>query len=371
MRMAMWAVGLAVAALTIAAAQDPLTRKNTFFVTWRDPRENAFELGVPAGWKVTGGWIRQNAVDAGGFVQVQSPDGKIQIFLGDPDPHSYQTPSRMSQMMGLREGQTTPNGLGGKIVISRYLSGSQFAEQFIHSRVCRNAAITDAADLRELTVQMNSILQAYAMRYRGQFTSQATAGDSEYRCGGGAGYVQATTLWIHSVGAAAANGAAWWVWRMGGYQVSDLEQSGLAYYVLNTMLETFKFNPQWSAENERNLDATTQAVTRAQDDIGKSAAKFAHQQASAASAGGYNHPNSGNLPCDLRKKWAAEYASLSKYSEATLGQTWVHSSTGQNVRVSNSASNWWRDVNGNVVPGPESGSPPSGGVWEKLQPGWQ
>jgi hypothetical protein len=344
---------------------------NTFFVTWRDPRENAFEVGVPKGWSVTGGLIRHNAVDAGGTVQVQSPDGKIQIFIGDPDLQAYQTPSQTTQMMGLREGQATTTGSGGKVVILRYLSGSQFAQQYIRSRMCGQAAFTDAAELRELSAQMNSILQAYAQRFGGQFASEASAGEAAYQCGSGSGYLQTTTLWVRSTGPAGNAGAMWWVWRMGGYQVSDPQQSGLAYYVLNTMLETFKFDPQWEARNEQSVDAATKAIMKAQDDIAKSAAQFAQGQASKASAGGYNHPNTGQLPQDLRKKWATEYNSLQKRGDAVSGQAWVHTANGQNVRVSNSATNWWHNAAGDVVPGPESGSPPSGGGWEKLSPGWQ
>jgi hypothetical protein len=345
---------------------------NTFFTTWHDPRENAFELGVPKGWKVTGGWIRKNSVDAGGVVQAQSPDGKIQIIIGDPDIQSYQTPGRASQMMGLREGQSVANG-GSSVIISRFLTGSQFAQQFIRSRMCRQAAVTDASELRELTMDMNSTLQAYSsQRFGAQFASQASAGDAEYRCAGGAGYVQATTLWIRAASGQAANaGAAWWVWRLGAYQVSDVQQSGLAYYVLNTMLETLKFDPRWSARNEQNVDATAKAAMKAQDDIAKKASEFAHGQASKASAGGYNHPNTGQLPQDLRKKWATEYNSLQKRGDAVSGTTWMHTANGDNIRVSNSSTNYWHNAAGDVIPGPESGSAPPGGGWEKLQPGWQ
>lgn len=346
---------------------------NIFFRTWHDPRENAFELGVPEGWKVAGGWVRKNHVDAGGVVQVQSPDGKIQIFVGDPEIQSYQTPGRASQMMGLREGQTVAGNGGGSVVISRFLSGSQYAQHFIRSKACRQAVITDASELRELTMEMNSTLQAYSsQRFGAQFASQASAGDAMYRCGGGAGYVLATTLWIRAAtGQAASAGAAWWVWRMGGYQVSDPGQSGLAYYVLNTMLETLKFEPEWSARNEQNVDATAKAAMRAQDDLAKKASEFSKSQASAAAAGGLNHPNNVQLPQDLRKKWATEYNSLQRRGDATMGETWVHTSTGKNVRVSNSSSNWWTNNAGDVVSGPESGSPPPGGGWQKMQAGWQ
>ncbi len=105
----------------------------------------------------------------------------------------------------------------------------------------------------------------------------------------------------------------------------------------------------------------------------QSIAQYGQRQAAAASAGGFNHPNSGELPTDLRKKWASEDVSRQKFSDATIGQTWMHSSSGANVRVDNSATNWWRDNGGNVIRGPESGGPPPGsqGQYEKLQSGWQ
>ena len=37
---------------------------NTFFVTWSDPREKAFQVGVPQGWQVSGGMIRTYTVES-------------------------------------------------------------------------------------------------------------------------------------------------------------------------------------------------------------------------------------------------------------------------------------------------------------------
>jgi len=142
---------------------------------------------------------------------------------------------------------------------------------------------------------------------------------------------------------------------------------------MNTMLETMKTNPVWEARVAREVQDLTGTVTRMQNAMAQSIAEYGRRQASAASAGGFNHPNSGQLPTDLRKKWASEDVSRQKYSDATLGQTWMHSSNGANVRVDNSTTNWWRDPSGSVVAGPNSGGPPAGsqGQFEKLQPGWR
>ena len=36
----------------------------------------------------------------------------------------------------------------------------------------------------------------------------------------------------------------WFVYQLGGFEVADPQQAALAFYVLNTMLETFQMNPQ-------------------------------------------------------------------------------------------------------------------------------
>jgi hypothetical protein len=341
---------------------------NTFFVTWRDPREYAFEVGVPQGWQVSGGMVRSFTVETHSVIRATSPDGKIQIFNDDPDLHPRQIPSQLTQFAGLREGQTIQGAWGGPVLLARYVTGSQFAQQYIQARLCRQpAVITGVMDLREATARMNAIIAPYALQQR--VPAQASIGEATFACGGSVGYVLANTLYTGQPGGL----EGWSVYQLSGYVVSDPQQAGLAFYVLNTMFETFRTNPQWEARVAREVQDLTGAVTRMQNAMAQSIAEYGRRQAAAASAGGFNHPNSGQLPTDLRKKWASEDVSRQKISDATLGQTWMHSSTGANVRVDNSVTNWWRDASGNVVAGPASGGPPAGsqGQFEKLQPGWQ
>jgi hypothetical protein len=342
---------------------------NTFFVVWRDPQENAFQVGVPQGWQVRGGLTRAARIDVHQIIKVQSPDGKIQVFYGDPDLSPRQVPDRMMmQVGGLREGQTIQGAWGGPVLLSRYLTGSQFAQQYA-GKLCQRPVITEALDLRSATEQMNAAIRPFAASQRTD--SQANIGEANFRCGNSVGYVMANTLYAKP--AAGPGAVLWFVYQLGGFVVSDPQQAGLAFYVLNTMFETFKINPQWEARFAKEVQDVTGTVTQMQHAMAQSIAQYGQRQASAASAGGFNHPNSGNLPTDLRKKWAIEDESRQKYSDATLGQKWVHSPTGTNVRVSNSSTNWWMDSSGNVVPGPESGGPPQGGhgLYTKMDTGWQ
>jgi hypothetical protein len=357
------------AAAKPAAPADSAAPNNTFFIVWRDPQENAFQVGVPQGWQVRGGLVRPNKIEPHAVIRAQSPDGKIRIFYDDPEVHPREVPDQMTRFAGVREGQTMQAAWGGLVLVSRYLTGSQFSEQYIHARMCRQPVITSADELRDETAQMNALVRPYAAQQKS--AAEASVGEAMFRCGTSSGYVMANTFYAKP--AFGPGPVMWFVYQLGGYEVSDPEQEGFAHYIWSTLLETYKTNPKWEARFNQEVQDVTGTVTKAQQAMAKSIAQYGQRQASAASAGGFNHPNTGQLPTDLRKKWATEYKSLQKYSDATMGQQWVHSSTGENVRVSNSATNWWKDANGNVFPGPESGGPPpgGGGQYEKLQPGWQ
>jgi hypothetical protein len=348
-------------------ASNTAAKPNTIFVTWKDPRENAFQVGVPKGWQVSGGMVRTNTVEAHAVIHVQSPDGKIQIFYDDPDVHPRQVPDQLTQFGGLREGQTMKGAWGGPVLLARYVTGAQFAQQYTQGKLCRQPMITESMDLRGPTTQMNKAIAPYAAQQRS--AAQASIGEVTFRCGNSAGYVLANTLFARP--AAGPGVTMWFVYQLGGYQTSDPQQAGLAFYVLNTMFETFKTNPEWEARVSKEVQDLTGAVTKMQKAMAQSIAQYGQRQASAASAGGFNHPNTGELPTDLRKKWAIEDESAQKRSDATLGQTWMHNETGGNVRVDNSITNWWQGPNGVPVPGPESGAPPPGGGYTKLTPGWQ
>lgn len=342
---------------------------NTFFVTWGDPREGAFQLGVPKEWQVTGGTVRAASTDVRHVVRAQSPDGQVRVFIDDPDLRPRQVPDTFMQQYGFREGQVIQGAWGGPVLLARYLTGTQFAQQYIRWKLCNEAQITQAADLRFATGEINASIQAIAARQASR--AQASVGEAYFRCGGAVGYTMATTLWVAPASGVGAQ--LWVVYQLSGVVVNDPAQAGFAAYVLHTMLETFRMNSQWEGRQAQLTQDVTGAVTQMQQAMAQGIAQHAQRQASAASAGGLNHPNDGRLPTDLRKKWAGEDRLSQARQDATMGQKWMHTPWGENVRVDNSISNWWTDHSKNAVPGPSNGDPPPGcrGQCTKLEPGWQ
>lgn len=343
---------------------------NTVFVTWRDPRENAFRLGVPASWKVAGGTFRAGSIDVSHVVQMESPDKTIRIFLNDPDMRPRQVPAPMLSQMGVREGQVVPSPWGSPVLVSRYLPGEQFAGQYATTRLCPGGQVTAAAPLVAESHELTMRLQAIGARV--STAVQANLGEVYFRCGAAVGYTFASTMLMAPPGGAGGMGL-WVVPAVASVIISDPARARFGAYVLHTMMETFATNPEWDARQAQVAQDVTGASTRMAQAMAQSIAQHGQRQAAAASAGGFNHPNDTRLPTDLRAKWAREDVTRQKFGDATMGQRWVHSPTGENVRVDNSVSNWWMDHGRNVVAGPPDGSPPPGsqGQYTRLQNGWQ
>src|SRR5438270_5706154 len=86
-----------------AAAQD--TAQAVSFVTWREPNEGAYTLGVPRGWKISGGIWRRTPVDVRSALSVVSPDEAIHLFIGDYDLIARREPDAATRIAGVQEGQ--------------------------------------------------------------------------------------------------------------------------------------------------------------------------------------------------------------------------------------------------------------------------
>jgi hypothetical protein len=69
---------------------------------YQDPTEHAFTVDVPAaGWTVRGGLYRLGYSDGRAMVDLTSPDGKINVRLGDMAIPVYFVPDQLHS----REGQ--------------------------------------------------------------------------------------------------------------------------------------------------------------------------------------------------------------------------------------------------------------------------
>ena len=330
-----------------AAANSPIE-----FVNWADPVEakfnmNSFTIEVPRGWQVTGGVNWTGPIDAQRFIRAKSPDGKMLIFIGDPDLLPRQVPNQWTG----REGTVFTAPSGGPALLQRYLTGSQFAKQHVISgRPCQNIRWVKEEDLPDLAQSIAKWLEPQARPFNVDL--KVSAGEAGFVCDGAQGYVLGATFLGSSRSTPIQD---WGIFMVAGFVTSDPMQSMQARYIMEHMLGTMKLNSQWDQANEELIKRTTGVVISGQN------AAFELQNNVARSASNdlsrLNHPNEGV------KVRPGDPISRSN------GNTHVCDGIGRCATVSNTSGPVFMDHSGNVREGPGSGGPPdNSGVWSRLYP---
>lgn len=243
----------------LSLAAQTAAPNNTFFTTWREPREGAFTIGIPVGWRATGGVYRAARLDTRLSFRAEAPDGRIRITIGDPNLGPRQVPNPTMGQARMREGMLIPTPAGGQILLARFLSGAQFAQQYA-SQVCRGAVVTSSSDLPHATRGLQSQMSVVAARWG--VVAGPSVGEAYFHCGEAAGYVYATTFWAGQPGGYGTQ--TWGVFRIGSVISADPAQAAYAAYILHTALETYATDPRWQAREDAQTGADSRAISQMQ-----------------------------------------------------------------------------------------------------------
>ena len=221
------------------------------FVNWNDPHEGAFSVSVPQDWNVIGGAYRLSAVDVRYSVVLGPPDGQVRASIGDSMVGAFTQPTQTLAMASLREGDYQTLGDGSRLEILRYFTGQQFARSYVEtlvSRQCSNPQINSNNPREDLASTFGQ-----SAANEGFTSTLLTAGDVSFTCNLDGRpmkgkYVAATVRLAPSIS------AMWFVYRLYGYiAVAGREQDGEK--VLTQMLQSWKFNPAWEAQQKNIANA--------------------------------------------------------------------------------------------------------------------
>ncbi len=313
------------------------------FVPWRDPREGAFTMNIPRGWKVAGGTARTSAMDPHPFVLAVSPDRKIQLFYGDPNLTAREVPNRLTAMARMRDGQMIRASWGGPIMLARYQTGDQFTRDYVGAQLCRTPQITSSGILQDASRRLTMAAIAYG-RAQGA-PAQASVGETNFRCGAQAGYVRASTV---LAGSATGQGIGIWVaMEVTGF-LADPSEAAMARYILNTMAGSFQLDPQWEARQARTTRDVTGAVTRAQQQMAAVIAQNARQQSQSSHIDVMSGWENKNKVMD---------GVMQRDSDARLGITTVTDDVTGSHTVSNDYNYYWTRPDG-TIRGTNTDTPP-------------
>jgi hypothetical protein len=199
------------------------------WITVRDMREQAFSISVPQGWKVVGGMFRYRIAYPRPTIDMTSPDGMINVRVGDNTIPNYQTPNTNPYL------PNTPNNF---TPVAAYTSGQVFAQKYGLARfgsMCQGVQVTGG--------QVSQ--PKYSQQVQGYVT--ATAGSANFSCTlngqSMVGYVYAETM---EVGALMGQPANWYETAIGSW-LAPAAQAQNASAILTYSTSTLVMNPDWAA----------------------------------------------------------------------------------------------------------------------------
>ncbi len=311
------------------------------FVTFVDPKEQAFSVDVPKGWNVRGGLFRFASVDTRPTVELTSPDGKIRVTSGDAQIPTFTVPTQTLAWAGFREGSWYSPGYGVNMMLRRYLTGAQFAEEYVRSRVlaaaaCSDGQITDRRDRRELAEPINQLYQGLGA---GVGAVRLDLGEVRFTCTKNGerwqGYYLAGTLLVNSPA-----GGLWHVDHLIGY-ASSQPKAPLAEAVLLRMIRSAHENPAWTRMQQNITADTSRIVARTGQEISDSVRKT------------------------FENRWKAEADVMRKDTNARRGTTdLIDPDTGETWNVQSQSRHFWRKPGSDVIVGTETSDPPGFGFQE-------
>jgi len=289
----------------------------TPWTTVRDTQEQAFSVDVPRGWTAHGGLSRRGPLDPRVQVDMVSPDGRVEIRLGDWGVPPFTVPTGQMEQYGFTEGKVyAPGHPPTATIVARYRTGLDFAAFYARVRFAKACQTFEPKSLKS----MNPVFSAPR---EGAVTT--TAGEAVYRCVANGqekmAYAYAET------GLYQANGVA--NWRV-GYLISLLapkDQANAAYKMAFQSAASFRENPQWQLRQAQITAANAASTLKTyQIQVQQTQARF--------------------------QQWSSSMARQGQtFSDVLNGQTLTRDpSTGQQREVwTGTGSTRWIDGLGNVV----------------------
>jgi hypothetical protein len=299
------------------------------WVTMVDPREQAFSIDVPLGWKAYGGMFRTNAVDQHPFIDMTSPDGKMNIRIGDASIPAYSLPNvrlEMMQKMQSLQSRLRRRPASGQFVAA-YASGDEFAAKYGQQRfqaMCQN-------------VQMVKTGHAEPAWGHGVPGTRITAGWAGFSCTENgkpmSAYVYSETMEVLPTFGSTEK---WYVLSLGSTIATD-DHKKEAGDLLAHAFKSLAMNPAWMQGQKARIAAATQQVY-----AGSAAATQVYNQASAS----------------FQQNMKMQAQEVDNFNDVLLGQTYARGANGQTYVVpTGKGGTQWVDPLGTVkesalVPGP-------------------
>jgi hypothetical protein len=231
----------------------------TSYSRWTDPREHAFTIETPAGWKVEGGLMRLSPLDPRGVWMTASPDGSVRVMGGDAQVPVHIIPNQTLAFSGFREGSWYSPGYGARMLVRRFVDGASFAREYVAQRIgpsCGNLSFTESRNRPDVVGALNRIYAQFGVQ------AQLSAGEVSFTCTQNGrlmtGYYFAGTRFTGMQG----NGI-WNAENLIGFVAAE-GQAQTAQQVMVHILATAQLDPAWASRQQGMTKTVSDVITRTQ-----------------------------------------------------------------------------------------------------------
>jgi hypothetical protein len=311
------------------------------WTSFQDPFEKAFVVDVPRGWTVKGGLFRLGYSDERPMVDIISPDGSVNIRLGDISVPAYTVPQQYHE----REGEVYDLGAQAQMIVERYRTGPEFAVSYAQARFaksCRNPQ----ADLPDSDFSARDYLPIDPA------STQSSGGQTAFHCDTGAGPRVA-----YAYSKTALAGKIWQVPTIVSL-FAPPDQISSARVIVAHMVQSFHLSPEW-LEYQKRMDAEGLQYQRARQQQRLADLQIQVQQFASKMQAMQNQVNA------FERQQRSQATQVEGFTNALIGITpTTDPLTGENRQVwTGPKSNYWVNGTGQVV---NANSAPAPG-WRQLQ----
>jgi len=324
-------------ALLLSGAAVAAGPASVAWASFQDPAEHAFTMQVPKGWAVRGGLYRMGLLDPRLMVDMTSPDGAINIRIGDASLPPFALPTPLMMRLGFHEGSPYTPGRGIREVVANYRPGEKFADLYGQLRfgpMCRSLEPKQikAEPLPPLPTQGGPMQQSHA------------AGDVLYKCETAAGtkiaFVYARTML--SGDPRSGLGGVWSAADLFSF-IAPEAQASATMSMLVHIIHAFEPNPQWVQQQIQIAGASAQqTMADFKRNMEQQHAAFERQQSEFARS---------------NQTWDDIIRGVTLTKDPQTGE--------QREVWSGANSHHWINATGTVIDTPSSLSP--GSQWRELQ----
>lgn len=294
-------------------------------VLWKDPKEGAFTVSVPKGWKIDGGVVRPY-IDAA--LKIIATSGDMGIQVENPYPPIYTVPNQILDFSGFKEGSHY-NPSGG-ISQDMIVMAEKNAQNYIETILAKN-----------LNLQVESVKSRddlVAKIPKPSYITQTTAAEATLS---GDGKIHKVIVIEQGMSMA---GVGLWTAGLTHYWAPEGE-IGKVEEIATAMDQSFKLDPVWAKNEQAEVAKRSKIISQNGSEI------------------------SDIISQTFEYRSSSQDAMADKWSDAILGVQDVYDpSTGENYTVPNTSKYYWTDGLNTVVGTDTHDSPGYYWDWKELTP---